>query len=87
METNKKTRKKTSFLLFQALTFAPNTAMPSSKSSFNAAMAAATADFITAFFLHHNVDGTTTTPQHTTINRYFEIESTYLSGHTVEQIC
>ena len=28
-----------------------------------------------------------TTPQHTTINQYFEVESTYLFGPTAEQIC
>eukprot|EP00957_Ditylum_brightwellii_P113406 8646710-Ditylum_brightwellii.AAC.1 len=53
-------------------------------------MAAATADLIADFFLHHDVNGTATTPQHkqhTTINHYFEIESTYLSDHTAEQIC
>eukprot|EP00957_Ditylum_brightwellii_P141837 10806604-Ditylum_brightwellii.AAC.1 len=66
METNENQERRNSSLLVQVLTFAPNTTTPSSKSSFDTATAAATADLTTALFLYHNVGGTATTPQHNT---------------------
>eukprot|EP00957_Ditylum_brightwellii_P211769 15366579-Ditylum_brightwellii.AAC.1 len=66
METNEKTKKEEPLL---SCIFDPNTATPSSESSFDAATAAdaaTTADLITTFFLHHDVDETATTPQHIT---------------------